>query len=89
MEYRLNVSGLPAPEPMELILTAVQGLKGGDYLAVSHNREPFPLYSMLNEDGFFYQTIVGEKVNFIIFVWRGDDAAAEIAVEKRIAQESQ
>lgn len=88
MEYRLDVSNLPAPEPMELILAATQGLKGGDYLAVSHRREPFPLYSILNEDGFFYRCITGGKVGFIIFVWRSDDAAAEIAVEKRIEQES-
>ncbi len=89
MEYRLDVCGLPAPEPMELILGAIQGLKEGDYLKVVHNREPFPLYSMLNEDGFFYRTIVGGKAGFYIFVWRSDDAKAELAVEARIAQESQ
>jgi uncharacterized protein (DUF2249 family) len=89
MEFRLDVCGLPAPEPMELILGAVQGLKEGDYLKAIHNREPFPLYSMLNDDGFFYHTIVGGKAGFLIFIWRSDDAKAELAVEARIEQESQ
>lgn len=89
MEYRLNVCGLPAPEPMEQILGAVQGLKEGDFLKVSHNREPFPLYSMLNEDGFFYRTIVGGEAGFFIFVWRSEDAKSELAVEASIAQENQ
>lgn len=89
MEFRLDVCGLPAPEPMELIFGAVQGLKEGDYLKVIHNREPFPIYSMLNDDGFFYHTIIGGTAGFLIFIWRSDDAKAELAVEARIEQESQ
>lgn len=89
MEYRLNVSDLPAPEPMDLILAATQGLKSGDYLTIFHRREPFPLYSILNEEGFFYRAIVGGVAGFIIFVWRSDDAVAELAVDERIARETQ
>ena len=72
---------------MELILGAIKGLKEGDYLTVYHRREPFPLYSLLNEEGFFYKTLVGGKCGFIIFIWRGDDAKAELAVEARLEQE--
>ena len=87
MEYRLDVSNLPPPEPMDLVLAAIEGLKDGDYLTVSHRREPFPLYTLLSEQGFFHRTITGGKAGFLIFIWRSDDAEAEMTVENRIRKE--
>jgi uncharacterized protein (DUF2249 family) len=47
----LDVSGLLPPEPMERILDALAELPHGAALQVLIDREPFPLYRILERDG--------------------------------------
>lgn len=79
-ERVLNVSELEPPEPMEKILDATEILTPGQYLRVLHNREPFPLYSILEENGFKHRIQEGRETLFEIFIWRrGDSGAEEVA----------
>lgn len=80
MERRLDVSALPAPEPMERILDALEGLPAGDWLRVCHRRDPYPLYPILEGDGFAWLTRFGEDYAFEILIWRRGDEAAEAAI---------
>lgn len=48
----LDVSGLLPPEPMEHILDALAALPPGASLRVRIDREPFPLYRILERDGY-------------------------------------
>ncbi len=56
MDRTLDVSGLPAPEPMERILDALADLPLDDRLCVLHRREPYPLYDMLRRMGYRWET---------------------------------
>ena len=79
-ERVLNVSKLEPPEPMEKILDATEILAPGQYLRVLHNREPFPLYSILEESGFKHRIQEGQETLFEIFIWRRGDSNAEEVV---------
>ena len=65
MDRVLDVSNLPAPEPLERTLDAVCKLSQGDRLLLRHRRQPFPLYDMLRRMGYRWQ-VPGEDGD-----WRG------------------
>jgi uncharacterized protein (DUF2249 family) len=56
MDRTLDVSDLPAPEPMERILDALADMPPDDRLCVLHRREPYPLYDMLRRMGYRWVT---------------------------------
>jgi len=80
MEHKLDVSGLEPPEPMERILQAIETLNAGDYLHVTHRREPHMLYPMLEKMGIAWITRQSESEGYDIFLWRKGDniASAEV-----------
>ncbi len=84
-ERVLNVSELEPPGPMEKVLEAVETLIPGHYLRILHNREPFPLYTLLDDYGYKHSIREGKKTLFEIFVWRKDDHAAKEAVDTAMA----
>lgn len=51
----LDVRGLPPPEPMQHIMDALDLLARGDVLHVAMDREPHPLFAMLDRDGCLHQ----------------------------------
>ncbi len=77
VEHLLDVSALPAPEPLEVVLDALGHLDEGDYLRVLHRREPWPLFPILEERGFAYRLQPGQRSAFEILIWRKADADAE------------
>lgn len=79
-ELILNVSDLEPPEPLERALDAIETLTAGQYLRMLHNREPFPLYTILEDTGFRYRVREGQETIFEIFIWRRDDDVAAEAV---------
>lgn len=83
-EHYLDVRELEPPEPLEQALAAVRTLRPGDYLRMLHRREPFPLYRLLEQDGFRSVTHDSAASPFEILIWRADDAAAERAVRQLI-----
>lgn len=52
MDHILDVSDLPAPEPLERTLDALALLPAGDRLLLRHRRQPFPLYDLLRRMGY-------------------------------------
>jgi uncharacterized protein (DUF2249 family) len=51
MTTPLDLRGLPAPEPMERVLDALERLPEGQALRVLLPHEPYPLYRLLERDG--------------------------------------
>lgn len=66
----LDVCGLPPPEPFEQILLSLQMLPDGETLCVRIHREPFPLYEVLREMGYSWQTRELTDGNFEILIQR-------------------
>jgi uncharacterized protein (DUF2249 family) len=63
----LDVSDLPAPEPLERTLDALCKLSQGDRLLLRHRRQPFPLYDMLRRMGYRWQ-VTGEDGDWRILI---------------------
>ncbi|OGS98442.1 MAG: hypothetical protein A3F73_09425 [Gallionellales bacterium RIFCSPLOWO2_12_FULL_59_22] len=71
MMPELDVRGLPPPEPFENIVRALPALSGNDTLQVLIHREPFPLYEMLRDAGYAWQTTALADGDFKILITRG------------------
>jgi uncharacterized protein (DUF2249 family) len=71
-EVQLNVCALEAPEPMERVLTALRQLDPADRLAVVIEREPSPLYRILDRHG--YRHCITERGDrlFELLIWHID-----------------
>lgn len=72
MEQLLDVRALEPPEPLEQILDALVDLPEDDWLRVLHRRDPIPLYPMLREMGYRWQTTFIELDHFEILIWPRD-----------------
>ena len=81
---QLDVSQLEPCEPLERILTTLPQLQMGEYLHVLHRMEPYPLYSILDKEGYTWLTQSGQDVPVEIYIWRSTDTQAEAAVHAEI-----
>ena len=66
----LDVRGLPPPEPFENIMHTLQTLAEGETLSVLIHREPFPLYEVLSDTGYRWQTSALTDGHFAILISR-------------------
>lgn len=67
----IDVRGLEAPEPMLHVLSALEVLPNGKSLEVRIDREPHPLYRILERDGFAHAFQAGED-GFLLTIWHAD-----------------
>lgn len=67
----LDVCGLRPPEPMERVLSALDAMPDGNRLRVLIDREPFPLYAILQRNGYRHRTEPVEDGRYEISIWRG------------------
>ncbi len=65
---KLDVRGLPPPEPFENIMHALQKLPAGETLQVHIHREPHPLYEILRSTGYAWQTTALAEGDFKILI---------------------
>lgn len=70
MAHELDVRGLPPPEPFEHIMRALQTLTANAYLQVHIDREPYPLYDVLLDGGYDWQTTAQTDGSFSIRISR-------------------
>lgn len=65
----LDVRGMSPPEPLEHCLEALCDLRAGQRLCMQIDREPYPLYHMLDRDGYRHETSF-EDPHYLITIWR-------------------
>jgi uncharacterized protein (DUF2249 family) len=65
----LDVCGLEPPEPMERVLEALSGLPTGERLCMLIDREPYPLYRILDNNGFAHSTQARPDFLYEILIW--------------------
>ena len=68
----LDVCGLEPPEPLERVLDALSRLEAGRRLCVLIGREPFPLYRILDNNGYAYRTRNREDYLYEVLIWEKD-----------------
>lgn len=65
----LDARGLPAPEPLERCLDALAELQPDERLLLLVDREPIPLYAIVERQGFRHQC-TAEDSHFRVLLWR-------------------
>ncbi|HJV85060.1 MAG TPA: DUF2249 domain-containing protein [Noviherbaspirillum sp.] len=65
----LDVCGLEPPEPLERVLEALSELSSGRRLRVVIGREPFPLYRILEQNGYAHETRCREDFLYEVLIW--------------------
>jgi uncharacterized protein (DUF2249 family) len=68
-EQHIDVSDLDPPEPLERILDSLADLPSGQWLRVTHRRDPLPLYRMLKDMGYRWHTERISPQHFEIRIW--------------------
>lgn len=72
----LDVGGLEPPEPMVRIMDALDLLGPDEQLRVLIDREPFPLYRVLERNGYQYRCTPLANARFEVMVWLAPRADA-------------
>lgn len=68
----VDARGLEPPEPLVRVLEALDRLEQGQRLLLLLEREPFPLYSILERNGYQHTTRMNEEGTFYIEIWPRD-----------------
>jgi len=63
--------GLFPPEPMRRTLAALLSLPKGEALTLLLYREPFPLYGVLEREGYRHETVLQKDGTYSIRIWPG------------------
>ncbi|HJV01213.1 MAG TPA: DUF2249 domain-containing protein [Burkholderiaceae bacterium] len=71
----LDVGGLEPPEPMVLILEALDRLAPRQRLRVLIDREPHPLYRVLERNGYAHSISSRADYRFELLIWDPQQAA--------------
>lgn len=66
---KLDVRGLAAQEQMERVLLALSMMAPDQRLCASMDREPYPLYRLLDQNGFAHSTHAHSADLFDIMIW--------------------
>jgi len=72
-EILLEVHDLQPPLPMERALDALDKLQPGEYIKMVHRMQPFPLFKILDENGFRYRVTNSDTSAFDIYIWHASD----------------
>ncbi|PLC53640.1 hypothetical protein CR155_12570 [Pollutimonas nitritireducens] len=68
-EILLDTRGLPPPEPLELVLEALSNLQQHQCLRMLVDREPRPLYTILDGNNFHYETTTSADYRYELLIW--------------------
>ena len=65
----VDARGLDPPEPMERILDALAALEKEQRVRLRIHREPFPLYRILQQNGYAWRTTYDPEQGFELLIW--------------------
>lgn len=69
MTIVVDARDLEPPEPFERVMEALCALKPGDDVLLVLTREPFPLYRVLERNGYTWKTTGFDDGRFEIRIW--------------------
>ena len=69
MSIVIDARDLEPPEPFERTMEALCAMKSGDVVVLILTREPFPLYRVLERNGYAWQTTSFDDGRVEIRIW--------------------
>lgn len=69
-ELALDVCGLQPPEPLERVLDTLSGMASDQRLRILIDREPRPLYAILERNGYAYEAHCRDDYLYEILIWQ-------------------
>ena len=69
----VDASNLPPPEPLQVALQAATALAPGGRVRIRLPREPYPLFGLLAERGYAYESVA---------VLRGEDCVYDVVITR-------
>ena len=69
MMQLLDTSELAPPEPMMRVVDTLADMPEGDWLRVTHSREPKPLYLVLRQMHYCWQTVRRDDGRYEVDIW--------------------
>ena len=69
MSIVIDARDLEPPEPFERVMEALCDLQPGDDVVLILTREPFPLYRVLERNGYAWQATGFDDGRFEIRIW--------------------
>lgn len=75
-EILIDARGLEPPEPLEKVMQTLAMMRPGQSIRLLLHREPFPLYPLLTEKGYRYDTRMESEGSYIILIRRADAGLA-------------
>lgn len=69
-DIELDVCGLEPPEPLERVLEALSALEPGRRLRMLIDREPRPLYRILDRNGYAWEANCRPDFLYEILIWQ-------------------
>lgn len=70
MTHVIDARNMMPPEPFEKTMDALCTLPSGEHVLLILNREPFPLYRVLEQNGYLYRVTPFEDGRFEIDIWQ-------------------
>jgi uncharacterized protein (DUF2249 family) len=67
--FMLDIRGMEPPAPLERVLGTIADFRAGDTLKVLSDFEPFPLYRILEREGFAHRTEPGDAAACEVTIW--------------------
>ena len=77
----LDLRELPAPEPLQKVLAALDGMSAGDFLHALHRRDPQCLFPILEEMGLAHLQHTQAPGLVHIWIWPAQDRQAQMAAQ--------
>jgi TusA-related sulfurtransferase len=73
-EILVDARGLEPPEPMEKVMQVLALLRPGQSIRMLLHREPFPLYSILESQGYRHDTTPQADGSYVILITQAGTA---------------
>ena len=70
----VDARGLDPPEPMERILDALTILRKGQRVRFRIHREPFPLYRILQQNGYEWETTFDAEQGYEVLITEPEES---------------
>lgn len=69
-DIQLDARSLPPPEPMERVLELLPQIDGGKRLRLLIDREPLPLFRILESEQFEYSIRKQPDYSYEVMIWK-------------------